>query len=123
MSESSTGGCSGHTHILDSLLGAPPVTLATRSAANSCFRSFSCVVHKERVSRGDRARRTTLAVGKAATAPPGGADGPRTLDSRSDLVCDRNSWTLNWAADGGRRHTRGSDQQGLGSVASAARLQ
>jgi len=30
------------THILESLLGAPPVTLATRRAASSAFRSWSC---------------------------------------------------------------------------------
>jgi hypothetical protein len=45
------------THILDSLLGAPPVTLATRSAASSCFRSFSCVAQEgvgEQEGRGSR---------------------------------------------------------------------
>lgn len=30
------------THILDSLLGAPPVTLATLRAPSSCFSSMSC---------------------------------------------------------------------------------
>lgn len=35
-------GCSCQTHIFDSLLGAPPVTLATRRAANSVFSSLSC---------------------------------------------------------------------------------
>lgn len=30
------------THIFESLLGAPPVTLATRRACSSCFSSFSC---------------------------------------------------------------------------------
>jgi hypothetical protein len=30
------------THIFDSLFGAPPVTLATRSCASSVFKFLSC---------------------------------------------------------------------------------
>lgn len=33
----------GDIYILESLLGAPPVTLATRRRASSAFRSFNCV--------------------------------------------------------------------------------
>lgn len=36
--------CTCKTHIFDSLLGAPPVTLATRSAPSSVFSSLSCEV-------------------------------------------------------------------------------
>lgn len=41
------------THIFDSLFGAPPVTLATRSCASSVFSSLSCGgARRERVSAG-----------------------------------------------------------------------
>ena len=42
------------THILDSLFGAPPVTLATRSAASSVFSSLSCAHADGRAARGVR---------------------------------------------------------------------
>ena len=37
-----TWSAAEHAHILESLLGAPPVTLATLRAPSSCLRSLSC---------------------------------------------------------------------------------
>lgn len=89
------------THILESLLGAPPVTLATRRADSSVFRSLSCCCGGWREGEtgsahnsGDQTARTQLLLSLCASPVLLCAPTRRTWASSSCLLLPRSSCAL-----------------------------